>query len=118
MLVTLLLLLQLRHGICNVHGSTVHANSSDMLSLLDFKKSITSDPKGALSSWNTTTHFCLWNGVTCSSKHPWRVMKLDLGSYGLSGSLSPSLGNLTLIEELRPCLDTKYFWSFEGIPQF
>nr|CAB3446017.1 unnamed protein product [Digitaria exilis] len=59
------------------------------------------EPRSRRSSWNTTTHYCLWNGVTCSSKHPGRVMKLDLGYYGLSGSLSPSLGNLTLIEELN-----------------
>jgi len=42
-------------GIGGTHGSsTFRGNSSDMLSLLDFKNTITGDPKGALRSWNAT----------------------------------------------------------------
>jgi Leucine-rich repeat (LRR) protein len=72
-----------------------------MVSLLDFKKAITGDPNRVLSSWNASTHFCKWNGVTCSFEHSGRVISLDLGSHGLSGSISPSLGNLTLLRELN-----------------
>jgi Leucine-rich repeat (LRR) protein len=72
-----------------------------MVSLLDFKRAITGDPNRVLSSWNARTHFCKWNGVTCSFEHSGRVISLDLGSHGLSGSISPSLGNLTLLRELN-----------------
>jgi len=41
-------------GIGGARGSTFRGNSSDMLSLLDFKNTITGDPKGALRSWNAT----------------------------------------------------------------
>ncbi|GJM85495.1 hypothetical protein PR202_ga01948 [Eleusine coracana subsp. coracana] len=98
-LITLLLLLSC--GIGDAHGLMVRGNSSDMLSLLDFKKSVTSDPNGALSSWNTSTPFCRWNGIMCSRKHPGRVTKLHLGGHGLSGPVSPSLSNLTLIKEIN-----------------
>uniref|UniRef100_A0A0A9GBZ6 Leucine-rich repeat-containing N-terminal plant-type domain-containing protein n=1 Tax=Arundo donax TaxID=35708 RepID=A0A0A9GBZ6_ARUDO len=92
MLIILLLLLLFRTGIDHIHGWAVHDNSSDMLDLLDFKKAITSDPHGALSSWNTTTPFCQWNGVLCPWKHPGRVITLELAGHGLSGPVSSSLG--------------------------
>jgi hypothetical protein len=38
------------------------ANDTD--SLLEFKRGITNDPRGALSAWNTSVQFCRWNGVT------------------------------------------------------
>lgn len=96
-----LLLFLLCRGSGGTHGSTVHGNSSDMLSLLDFKKAIAGDPNGVLRSWNTTTPFCQWKGVMCSWKYPGRAVALHLGSHGLSGSISPSLGNLTLLRELN-----------------
>ncbi|CAN6245073.1 unnamed protein product, partial [Urochloa humidicola] len=102
LITTLQLLFLLCHGIGGgAHGSTVSGNSSDMLCLLDFKKAITGDPNGVLSSWNSTTPFCRWNGVACSWERPGRVVILDLAGHGLSGSISPSLGNLTLLRELN-----------------
>lgn len=46
-----LVLLLLCYGVGNdlVHCSTVHENSVDLQSLLDFKKGITEDPGGVLS---------------------------------------------------------------------
>lgn len=89
MLVTLQLLSLLCRGIRCTHGSTVHGNSSDVLSLVDFKKAIAGDPDGVLRSWNASTPFCQWKGVVCSWNHPGRVMALHLGGHGLSGSISP-----------------------------
>ncbi|XP_010939071.1 receptor kinase-like protein Xa21 [Elaeis guineensis] len=75
-------------------------NESDHLALLAFKDQITHDHLGALSSWNDTVHFCKWEGITCSKKHQQRVTALELRSWGLGGSLPPSIGNLTFLQKL------------------
>ncbi|KAL5568549.1 hypothetical protein UlMin_025124 [Ulmus minor] len=82
--------------------SAIHAlsNHTDRLALLHFKKSITSDPFGILSSWNDYVSFCNWPGVTCGRRHP-RVTSLDLQSYNLKGSLSPHIGSLTFLRFIR-----------------
>ncbi|KAM0847270.1 hypothetical protein ACQ4PT_055122 [Festuca glaucescens] len=86
-------------------GSSVCAvllgNDTDMLSLLDFKRAITDDPNGALGSWNTSTHFCNWQGVKCSLTQPDRVEALDLPVQGLVGQISPSLGNMSYLASLN-----------------
>ncbi|XP_008779677.2 receptor kinase-like protein Xa21 [Phoenix dactylifera] len=76
-------------------------NVSDHLALISFKSNIYDDPYGALSSWdNKSLHFCQWQGVTCGGHHPERVIALDLPSLGLSGTLSPSIANLTFLRRL------------------
>ncbi|XP_047953375.1 receptor kinase-like protein Xa21 [Salvia hispanica] len=75
-----------------------HSNDhTDLEALLAFKKYIHDDPLHALSSWNETMHFCRWNGVSCSKRHPSRVVSLSLQSQGLVGSLSPHIGNLSFL---------------------
>ncbi|XP_062183220.1 receptor kinase-like protein Xa21 [Phragmites australis] len=81
--------------ICSRNG-----NNTDRLSLLDFKKAISLDPYQALMSWNESSHFCSWEGVLCSLKHPDRVASLNLTSRGLVGQISHSLGNLTFLKVL------------------
>nr|ABG68038.1 receptor kinase 2 [Triticum aestivum] len=83
--------------------STAH----DLPTLLSFKSLITKDPLGALSSWtinsssNGSTHgFCSWTGVKCSRTHPGHVMALRLQGIGLSGTISPFLGNLSRLRVL------------------
>ncbi|XP_043725911.1 probable LRR receptor-like serine/threonine-protein kinase At3g47570 [Telopea speciosissima] len=73
---------------------------TDRLALLEFKKQITDDPYGALSSWNDSIHFCNWVGITCGHLHPQQVINLDLQGKGLGGSISPSIGNLTFLSLL------------------
>ncbi|CAJ1975578.1 unnamed protein product [Sphenostylis stenocarpa] len=87
-------------------------NHTDHLALLKFKESISSDPYGVLLSWNTSSHFCNWNGITCNSMHK-RVTKLDLQGYKLKGSISPHLGNLSYMRILL--LDNNYLHG--NIPQ-
>ncbi|CAL5413320.1 unnamed protein product [Camellia sinensis] len=41
-----------------------------------------------------------WTGVTCSGGPRIRVVALNLTSMGLSGSLSPNLGNLTALSDI------------------
>lgn len=70
-----------------------------MLSLLEFKSSISHDPHQAFASWNDSTDFCDWGGVHCRMKNPRRVTSLDLRHQGLVGQISP-LGNLTFLKYL------------------
>ncbi|XP_077225758.1 receptor kinase-like protein Xa21 [Tasmannia lanceolata] len=70
------------------------------MALLSFKDGITSDPLGALSSWNHTLHFCNWNGITCGRRHQ-RVTVLNLSGQNLVGTLSPAISNLTFLREIQ-----------------
>jgi Leucine-rich repeat (LRR) protein len=98
------------------HADSLPQNSTDdMLSLLDFRKEISSDPRGFLTSWNTNSSaadYCSWNGVTCSRTHPGRVIELKLSSQSLQGRISPSLGNLTFLRTL----DLSYNSFFGQLP--
>ncbi|KAL4576202.1 hypothetical protein LXL04_012291 [Taraxacum kok-saghyz] len=70
-------------------------NETDYQALLSFKSMITNE---ALSSWNSSFHFCDWSGVSCGKRHR-RVTALQLSSQGLEGSLSPHVGNLSFLRE-------------------
>nr|XP_043633712.1 putative receptor-like protein kinase At3g47110 [Erigeron canadensis] len=84
-------------------------NHTEILGLLAIKSCITDDPQGVLVSWNTSFGFCQWQGVTCGRRHP-RVTKLDLGSRGIVGSLSPHIGNLSFLRVIN--LESN---TFEGV---
>ncbi|XP_055962086.1 probable LRR receptor-like serine/threonine-protein kinase At3g47570 [Mercurialis annua] len=84
------------------------SNETDRQALLQFKAKITDDPLGIMNSWNSSSHFCQWYGVTCGSKHQ-RVTVLDLRNLTLSGSISPYIGNLSFLRELN--LDNNGFRS-------
>ncbi|KAJ1691040.1 hypothetical protein LUZ63_015195 [Rhynchospora breviuscula] len=76
-------------------------NSPDRDTLLQLKSQLT-DPLGALSSWNTKSlDICKWSGVVCSQDNQSHVIELDLISFGLSGSLSPYVANLTFLNRLN-----------------
>lgn len=96
----LLVLLLLCYGVGNIQCSTVHENNIDLHSLLDFKKGITDDPRGVLSSWNTSIHYCRWRGLTCTPTRPWRVSGLNLTGQSLAGEITSSLANLTFLSFL------------------
>ncbi|XP_056162775.1 probable LRR receptor-like serine/threonine-protein kinase At3g47570 [Syzygium oleosum] len=74
-------------------------NETDRLALLEFKAGIARDPFGVLKSWNNSTGFCQWFGVTCGRRHR-RVTALDLSSQALYGSISPHIGNLSFVREM------------------
>ncbi|XP_020679767.1 probable LRR receptor-like serine/threonine-protein kinase At3g47570 [Dendrobium catenatum] len=71
--------------------------STDQLALLHFKSLLT-DPTYSLFSWNSSLHFCQWEGVNCSITG--RVTRLRLISLQLAGPISPSICNLTFLESL------------------
>uniref|UniRef100_A0A0D3FM82 Receptor kinase-like protein Xa21 n=1 Tax=Oryza barthii TaxID=65489 RepID=A0A0D3FM82_9ORYZ len=93
-------LLLLSYGVGSVRCATVPGNNTDVLSLLEFKAT-TNDPRGALSSWNTSIHYCGWSGVTCNPKNRGRVTTLNLANQGLSGQIAFSIGNLTVLHTLN-----------------
>ncbi|GJZ99714.1 receptor kinase-like protein Xa21 [Tanacetum coccineum] len=70
-------------------------NETDHMALLSFKSMI-QDPYGALTSWNTSLHFCDWNGIRCGKQRK-RVTGVILYDQGLGGYLSPHIGNLSFL---------------------
>uniref|UniRef100_A0A7N0T6U4 non-specific serine/threonine protein kinase n=1 Tax=Kalanchoe fedtschenkoi TaxID=63787 RepID=A0A7N0T6U4_KALFE len=54
----------------------------------------------ALSSWNSSLHFCQWQGVTCGKRHR-RVTRIRVMEQKLGGVLPPSIGNLTFLRVLN-----------------
>ncbi|GLU02962.1 hypothetical protein SLE2022_201880 [Rubroshorea leprosula] len=70
------------------------------MALIAFKSKISNAPQGILKSWNDSVHFCRWEGITCSRRRD-RVTVLDLSSRDLVGSLSPFIGNLSFLQEIR-----------------
>nr|GMC71555.1 probable LRR receptor-like serine/threonine-protein kinase At3g47570 [Ipomoea batatas] len=71
-------------------------NITDEQALLAFKAGLVSDPFQLTASWNESTSFCEWAGITCGRKHQ-RVVKINLSSSNLRGSLSPAIGNLSFL---------------------
>ncbi|KAJ8617387.1 hypothetical protein MRB53_013573 [Persea americana] len=76
-------------------------NETDRLALIAFKGEIYVHPNGVLSSWNDSLHFCMWDGVTCSKRHPQRVTALNLTRQKLGGYLSPHIGNLSFLSYIK-----------------
>ncbi|KAL7246591.1 hypothetical protein ACSBR2_001651 [Camellia fascicularis] len=80
--------------------ATCLVTETDRLALIAFKTAIDQDPFGGLRSWNDSVHYCDWKGIWCSRRHPDRVVKLELSSQGLVGSLSPHIGNLSFLKTI------------------
>ncbi|KAG8369429.1 hypothetical protein BUALT_Bualt14G0012800 [Buddleja alternifolia] len=78
-------------------------NETDLHALLAFKDAI--DPDSlvvSLNSWNEKrSHYCSWQGIQCSHRHRDRVIAINLMSRGLTGSLSPHLGNLSFLRSIN-----------------
>lgn len=64
----------------------------EVVALMDIKKSLI-DPHGVLKWDENAVDPCGWNIVGCS--HDLSVVTLIIPSQGLSGTISPSIGNLT-----------------------
>ncbi|GLT78482.1 hypothetical protein SLA2020_500160 [Shorea laevis] len=73
--------------------------TKDVIALEEIKKSLKNPPL----DWNGDP--CLprqyrWTGVTCSEGSRIRVTTLNLTGLGLSGSVSPKIGNLTALTDI------------------
>ncbi|CAA0809904.1 Probable LRR receptor-like serine/threonine-protein kinase [Striga hermonthica] len=80
------------------------AATTDKNALVQFKTSITSDPYRLLATnWSihtSSSSVCQWIGVSCGTEHNNRVTGLNISGFGLRGTLSPHLGNLTFLKYL------------------
>ncbi|XP_074282411.1 uncharacterized protein LOC141606923 [Silene latifolia] len=82
------------------HSVGYQGNETDHTALLAFKSQLLVPSTRVLSSWNDSIHHCSWEGVTCGRKHN-RVTVLDLSSRGLSGTISPFIGNLSFLKIIK-----------------
>ncbi|KAL6639537.1 hypothetical protein ACP70R_023267 [Stipagrostis hirtigluma subsp. patula] len=101
----LLLLLSTTPTNCATASTPSSDHGGDERALLAFKAKI-SRHSGVLASWNRSTSYCSWEGVTCSKRHRPRVVALDLRSQGLAGTISPAIGNLTFLRLLNLSLNS------------
>ncbi|KAK9725080.1 hypothetical protein RND81_05G121100 [Saponaria officinalis] len=84
-------------GIPSVDDSGI---KTDLNALLAIKNQLVDNPANrVLSSWNQSVHHCDWDGVICGHRHN-RVIELELYSRGLSGTISPFIGNLSFLQEI------------------
>ncbi|XP_027343467.1 putative leucine-rich repeat receptor-like serine/threonine-protein kinase At2g24130 [Abrus precatorius] len=82
------------------HPHPSHSLLTDKAALLEFKKTIISDPHSSLANWDEAVHVCNFTGVECDKFHH-RVIGLILYDKGLVGLLSPVLSNLTGLHTLE-----------------
>ncbi|GJN09232.1 hypothetical protein PR202_ga27219 [Eleusine coracana subsp. coracana] len=83
-----------------LHCAADAATDAERRVLLDFKSAVTSDPRGALSSWTPTGDPCVdFAGVTCDPSTR-AVSRLRVHGAGLSGTLAPSLARLPSLEAI------------------
>ncbi|KFK44531.1 hypothetical protein AALP_AA1G268700 [Arabis alpina] len=92
--VLLLLLL-----ICNFN-TELNALNNEGYALLTLKQSITKDPYGSLTNWNSENQNpCSWNGVGCDDQK--LVVSLSIPKKNLVGYLPSSLGLLSNLRHLN-----------------
>nr|DAD21055.1 TPA_asm: hypothetical protein HUJ06_022518 [Nelumbo nucifera] len=72
---------------------------TDKEALTAFKSLIATDPSNSLSSWEQHSSPCNWTGVICSKSRQ-RVVGLSLGDLGVTGSITPHIGNLSFLRFL------------------
>ncbi|TKW39586.1 hypothetical protein SEVIR_1G188900v4 [Setaria viridis] len=83
-------------------GHDASASGGDVAALLAFKAELSDGGALALASWNGSTGFCSWEGVSCTRRRtPPRVVGLNLLKKGLAGTLSAAIGNLTFLRALE-----------------
>ena len=68
--------------------------STDAMSLLSFKSSVSLDPANLLSHWNLSTNHCRWYGITCD-RLSGRVVGLSINGSISSPGLPASAYNFT-----------------------
>ncbi|KAI4357122.1 hypothetical protein L6164_001090 [Bauhinia variegata] len=75
--------------------------TTDKEALISFKSQLSSDSPHPLSSWDQNSSPCNWTGVFCNNLDDNRVIALNLSGLGLSGPISPHIGNLSFLESLQ-----------------
>ncbi|KAK7318712.1 hypothetical protein RJT34_03418 [Clitoria ternatea] len=89
------------HNVLVGVSSATLSITTDREALISFKSLLSNDSLNPLPSWNQNSSPCRkWIGVMCD-KSGQRVTGLDLSGLGLSGQLSPFIGNLSLLQSLN-----------------
>ena len=81
--------------VCTCCVSSTETNIlTDTQALLDFRALLSGDPLEELITWNPFVEpdTCKWYGVSRNANR--RVVNVSLPSFGLQGSISPTLGQL------------------------
>ncbi|KAI6686275.1 hypothetical protein NL676_032188 [Syzygium grande] len=81
------------HGLISPKGV-----NNEVQALMDIKRSLV-DPHDLLNNWDeNAVDACTWNMIVCDANF---VTSLEIPSQNLSGTLSPSIGNLINLKNLR-----------------
>ncbi|XP_020674082.2 receptor-like protein Cf-9, partial [Dendrobium catenatum] len=102
-LLHMLLFMELFLIICDATGQCLEVENSTLLQL---KKGFVSRN---LKSWQSGTNCCIWEGVTCDEYG--RIIGLNLELKLITGTINPSLFNLTSLKTLNLS-----FNNFDGSP--
>lgn len=97
-LTSFVLILFLQYFMASLSWSEMNS-TTDKSALLAFKSSIVVDPYNLLANWSVSSSPCDWVGVQCNTRHE-RVHSLNLSDMGLTGVISPQLGNLSFLVKL------------------
>ncbi|XP_031118262.1 probable LRR receptor-like serine/threonine-protein kinase At3g47570 isoform X2 [Ipomoea triloba] len=74
---------------------------TDKEALISFKANINTETHNTvLSTWDINLSPCNWTGIVCNPKQT-RVVGLQLSGLALTGSISPSLGNLSFLRSIQ-----------------
>nr|POF00541.1 putative leucine-rich repeat receptor-like serine/threonine-protein kinase [Quercus suber] len=88
----ILCLVTVLYGVFGAQNSQL---MNDKAALLSFMSGIVSDPGHVLQNWNSSgVHVCNWARVRCNNESD-SVTELILNATWLSGTISPSLANLS-----------------------
>ncbi|EOA12846.1 hypothetical protein CARUB_v10025818mg, partial [Capsella rubella] len=74
--------------------------NTDKEALISFRSQISQNPQTLSFFWDKNTSPCNWTGVSCNTRNR-RVASINLSSRGLTGSISPSIGNLSFLTSLQ-----------------
>ncbi|KAJ4888721.1 LRR receptor-like serine/threonine-protein kinase EFR [Raphanus sativus] len=84
----------------SIVGAASLSLNTDREALLSFRSQIIHTPQSLSFTWDQNTSPCNWTGVTCNTRNR-RVASINLSGRGLTGSISPSIGNLSFLRSLQ-----------------
>lgn len=95
-----LLLLWFSISTFSIVASASFSLNTDREALISFRSQISQNPQTLSFSWDQNISPCNWTGVSCNRRNR-RVASINLSGHGLTGSISPSIGNLYFLTSLQ-----------------
>ncbi|XP_061371615.1 leucine-rich repeat receptor-like serine/threonine-protein kinase BAM1 [Gastrolobium bilobum] len=92
------ILLLLLHFLYFRFNYTIAEPISEHSVLLSLREAITEATPSVLPSWNASTTYCFWYGVTCNARR--HVIAIDLTGLDLSGTISGDVAHLPFLSNL------------------